>query len=256
MRNPRISSPQHSHRKPRLTTADKIALIKRLEAGETRAVVAKDARISRQYVSLIWKAYQAQGESALVTSPRMGRKKSRELNEEQVAELFHLVQTQKASDLKLSVHLYGDFWCVDTAREWIQRRFHFLASRRYLTELFEGWGLPPMPPNPIELEMSTPEFHAYLKSPIAQQIREREKACYEQMNREAEERIRRLDQAFRDEMTAPSRLGDQASARQPVTAAGKSPTIRPPHSSRTGKHAKGGARRPKTRRKGDKGRKR
>ncbi len=256
IKNPGKDPLQPGYRKPRLSTGDKIALIKRLEAGETRAVVAEDLGITRQYISLIWKAYQAHGVSALATSNRLGRKKSRELNDEQAAKLLHLVRTQKPSGLKLSVHLYGDYWCVDTAREWIEQKFHFLASRRYLTELFEGWGLPPLQPNPIELEMYTPEFQAYLNSPIAQQIREREKAQLDQLNREAEERMRLREQAFLDEIRAKSGNAGADFAPHPSATTARSPSARPLHSLRSGKHAKGAAQKAKDRRKRAKQRKR
>ena len=176
---------------------ERAKVVERLEAGEKQRVIAAEYGVTRQYISLVWKRYQAAGMEAVSGQSQRGRPKQRPLTAEEQTVLRPIWQNKKPADFGLEP---GDVWTLSAAKEVAKRQIGRTPVAREVAMLLRRWKIPlrrvitrptNQPENPWDREIDPrsidPElrkdrsFMAYLKSPEAAALREREKQVYEEM---------------------------------------------------------------------------
>jgi len=175
-------------RKPgasKLDTDQRLAAMRRLEAGEKQRAVAADTGVTSQYISLLWRAYKDKGVEGILDK-KTGPRPARELTaaeEEKIRSL--LLAHPKPSGLGLPVsEEHEDVWTLPLVRKLAKRELDFTPMRDHIKDLLRKWNF--RLPDPLasrELEFSE-DYYEYLKSPLAKQIREREKIAAEKWEQE------------------------------------------------------------------------
>ncbi len=216
----------------KLKTEDRLAAMQRVAAGEMQVTLAKELGVTRQYIALLWKRYKKKGLEGILDKST-GVRPLRALTEKEETNLRDLFRsTTQPSVLKLRIATgKKDIWTNSLALQLAKRELDFVPKLSQVRELLEKWDIQfPKIRHTIDPVFSD-EFYAYLKTPLAKQIRERELAAAAKWEEERE--AKRLERAKETEL----HLKAASDLRTP-----------PAPGQRTGKHAKGGPRHTKKKR--------
>ncbi len=170
----------------RFNFEERLALMRRIEEGETQRALAEETGVTHQYISLIWRSYLTDGPEALRPGLR-GRKRRRKPSEEEYAELRAALENGTPHSENLS-KLPNQPWTFEFVRAYIQRRWDFNTVRADIIPKLRAWGIPyatmalPIPEDFGE------DFVRYVNSPLAKQIAEREKEYHRRWFEEWESR--------------------------------------------------------------------
>ncbi|MCB1211384.1 MAG: helix-turn-helix domain-containing protein [Verrucomicrobiales bacterium] len=197
--NPQLQSVSRGH-VPTVSVLgpeERTKVIERLKAGVTQQVIANDYGVTRQYISLVWKRYQAAGLDAVSGHAKRGRPKEQPLTVAEQNILRPIWQNKKPADFGLEP---GEIWTLNSAKEVAKRHIGRTPVAREVAMLLKRWKIPLRrvfaqatnhADNPWDREIDVraidPElrkdktFIAYLKSPEAAALREREKKMYEEL---------------------------------------------------------------------------
>lgn len=173
----------------RIGEAERVELMRRLDAGESQSALAREFGCSRQYISQLRKRFEKFGEAGIAQRPR-GRPKVRPLTAALRKAIREAIDGSRPSEHGIAPHFEaGDAWHIDAVREWIKDREGWTPSRGQVIGLFEEWQLPRTffrtRFRGDELDEPDAEFLAWLDSPIARQIREREEEMARRIEAEA-----------------------------------------------------------------------
>ncbi len=171
----------------RFTPDEKIVLMHRIKKGETQASIARDVGVTRQYVSLLWKAYQESGEDGIRNTRTRGRPLAKRMSDRQSGRLRKLIQRSMPVDHGIKGTGENAYWTIHTAQLLAAKEFGFPPPKVQLRGCLEMWGIPPLGPRPYDDDLEDEEFLAWLKSPAAKELKRREDA----QKKEIEERIKR-----------------------------------------------------------------
>ena len=170
----------------RFTFEEKLALMQRLDAGETQETLGEEAGVTRQYISLLWKKYKAGGPEAL--HPRLrGRKQRPKPTPEEYLELRAVLETGGPAAHDLSDDPKQP-WTLGLVQAYIKRRWNYDTVRLDIIPKLREWGIRYATMEPVRPEDFGPDFVRYINSPIAKQIAEREKEYLQRWQEEAEAR--------------------------------------------------------------------
>lgn len=200
LRNPQLVrlSPDGLPPEPsRVTPEQREKILERLEAGEKQAPIADEYGVTRQYISLIWKRYKEIGLAAALGHERRGRPKAEPLTPAEQTQIRPVWQNKKPADFGLEP---ADVWTLNSAKEAARRTIGRAPVANEVAALLKRWKIPHrrhMAHAPssteapwdreVDLKNLDPElrkdksFLAYLKSPEAKALRERERQLYEEL---------------------------------------------------------------------------
>ena len=170
----------------RLSFEQRLAIVQRIDSGEKQGPIANEVGVTRQYISILWRAYVEHGKEGLKPEKR-GRKKGRKLTTEQAEKIHALLkQHKKPSDYgfknfgKLRNH-----WYLDTVHRLIRTELRFTPTRSHVIELLKAWGMRVTAlPWTDDTEFSQ-DYYDYINSDIGKEVLRREaalKAAWEQQN--------------------------------------------------------------------------
>jgi transposase-like protein len=155
-----------------LSPDEKLALVRRVEAGESQTAIGREFGISRQAVFIMVQgAQRALSEGRPVG--KIGRAIQHPLDAQQLAQLRAIVTTQTPAEAKIpGVHLG---WTGKAARALVKRLFGRGSQAAQLHDHLRTWGVFKSDYIPMDLypEMS-PELKAYLESDIGKEVIRRE----------------------------------------------------------------------------------
>ncbi len=155
-----------------LSAEEKLALVRRVDAGETQTAIAKEFGISRQAVFIMVQgAKRALAEGRPVG--KIGRAIQHPLDAQQLEQLRTIVTTQTPAEAKIPGDHPG--WTAKAARALVKRLFGRGSQAAQLHDRLRAWGVFKSDYIPMDLypEMS-PELKAYLESDIGKEVTRRE----------------------------------------------------------------------------------
>jgi transposase len=123
---------------------ERIAVMKRIEAGETQTAIAEEYGVSRQYVSILWKAYREKGSEVLLED-RRGRPRTRRLTDSERRHILGMVEAGPPASQGLQgieVCEEVELWTVEAVRELCLREFGYAPNKGDADKLLKGRGLP------------------------------------------------------------------------------------------------------------------
>lgn len=156
-------------RRLRLTPEDQLAIVARVKNGESQSAIARELGCVRQRISAIVLKYDREGAAGFVHKKR-GRKKG-PVPLEEIECLIVMLRDQQPADFGFKKK---DKWTYEKAESAGTKVFGRRPPKRYLREAFNLSGVELIYEKDPDADLYTPEFKAYLKSPRAQEIRERE----------------------------------------------------------------------------------
>lgn len=170
----------------RLTPDEQLAIVKRVEAGESMAEIAREIGYSRQRISALCKKNRERGDDGM--APRKRGPKGLSLTEEQAALLSTMLTKQEPSDHGFEKK---DVWTLEKSIAAGSKVIGRAVGKREMRSVYKLAGLQVVSEEVREEEELSEEFKAYLKSPLANEIREREKEYHERLAAEGTEEKKR-----------------------------------------------------------------
>ena len=170
----------------RFTHEERLALMRRLENGETHEVLATETGVTRQYISLLWKTYQEGGEKALRPRKR-GRKQRPKPTAAEYAELRKVLEAGGPSTQDLHDNPQQP-WTLGLVQAYIKKRWKLDTVRLDIIPKLREWGIRYATMEPVKPEDFGPDFVRYINSPIGKQLAAREKELKERWEQEAQAR--------------------------------------------------------------------
>jgi transposase-like protein len=163
----------------RLTPDEQLAIVRRVEAGESMAAIAREIGYTRQRISSLYKKYLERGDEGM--APRKRGPKGEKLTDEQQKKLVRMLTKQKPSDFGYQKNLK---WTLEKSMAASAKVIDRPAGKRDMRAIFKLAKMPVVYDVDPDEDLYTDEFKAWLDSPLANEIREREKAYHQRLEAE------------------------------------------------------------------------
>ena len=194
------SDKEQQSNKGKLSPEQRLAIARRIEAGEKQAALAGEFGVTRQAISLLMKKYRAEGEE-VIKEGRRGRKPSRRLSpgeEEAVHQIITSHKTPKGAGLQLSEQGKNK-WDADSVKRLVARECSFTPTKSIVADLLGKWGLTPK----RERQFSQ-DYYDYINSDIGKEVSRRnwelrEKQMRERREAEAAEKAAKAEEGGAEE---------------------------------------------------------
>ena len=256
---PGVSGSDRGPKNPLLTEKDRLNIIRRVEAGETQASLAREYDVTRQYVSILMGRAKKRGVESAATIGKKGRPAIRTLTKEEEKKIHDIIKAHKRpNDAGFRIRTKAkNVWDIDSVKKLIHREFLFSPGRGNLLDLLAKWGIAVGKPKGTKKPRFSKSYYDYIKSDIGKEVirksDELRKADEERRRKEAEAEKKRLQDPAdgHDEDTEMWDEAEMEKIRKQVEA-GKSPypsAAPPAPNQRMGKHSKGRMQKKKKRKK-------
>jgi hypothetical protein len=255
-----------------------MAMMNRIEAGETQAAIAAENGVTRSYINQLWLQFRAGGEEGLKPKPQ-GRKCIRRITESEQEQIHQIIKAhQHPSEAGLPRRGKENVWNLESASELVRRELKFKPGKTQLSQILRRWNILPSGQSVREETKFGADYYSYVNSEVGKEVARREAAWIEKEEREGGPRARRRGRPPKKEAdpkpepSAAARhafvgddidvedidYGNLDSNRLDSPPAWKAGPLRsaPAANQRVGKHRKGKGQKPKRKKKGKgKGRK-
>ena len=150
----------------KLTPQERLAIARRVEAGERQSDLAREFGVSRQAVSLLVNKFRKEGAEAIM-APRRGRRPSRSLTPDE-EELLHQIILEKVTPEAAGLNLVAagkNVWDRESLRQLVVRECSFTPTTAAVGDLLAKWGLA----GKGGREFSQ-DYYDYINSPIGKEV--------------------------------------------------------------------------------------
>lgn len=173
----------------RFTVEQRLALMKRIEAGETRVALAQETGVSASYIGNLWTKYKKDGVEGI--TPKEGKTKKRQLTDEERVQIRRIIKgASKPSEAGLKLPIEKDYWNPDSVLFLIERELGFTPTKQHLTEVLKSWKMRSSWQNRREDAPFDKEFYDYVDSDVGKEVNRREAELLEKLGDEVPKRRR------------------------------------------------------------------
>lgn len=158
-------------RRKRLTPEEQLQIVERVKNGESQSSIARELGYVRQRISAIMAKYEKFGAEGFAHKKR--GPKAGPVPQDEIQCLIDMLRDKSPSDFGFSRR---DSWTYEKAESAGTKVFGRKPPIRFLREAFKKAGVALTYDKDPDEDIFTPEFKAYVKSPLAKKIREREAA--------------------------------------------------------------------------------
>lgn len=178
-----------ARKKARFTVEERVALMKRIAAGETRVSIARETGVSAAYISNLWAKYKKDGVEGL--TPKDGKQKKRRLTNDERSKIREIIRTNdKPRDAGLELTAEKNYWNFDSVMALIQRELGFAPAKTHLSEILKSWKMRSSWQNRREDEPFDKDYYNYINSDVGKEVNRKEAQLLEKLGDSAPKRRR------------------------------------------------------------------